>query len=411
MRIALISFEFPPAVAIGGIGAYASEATRMLTAAGHEVEVFAAGNCAESALGREGALVHRIVATDRKIFREAVLPIFAQHHRHRAFEVMESPEVGAEALHIAEAFPEIALVVKLHTPSYLIGQLTYEAPSPAEHLRFALGALRRGRWARLAAPKYDHTMDPEAILTRLADRVAAPSQAIAKRVGTDWNLPLERLATFPLPYRPPESLTHLALPETVRTIGFLGRLEPRKGVIELTQAMPQVLSAFPDIRFRLLGPSWPYRRGDMQSWMLNKLGQYARSVEFVGAVSRENLATELEKCDAIVLPSRWESFGYACLESMAAGRVVIGSQAGGMADFILPGKNGYLVPPFSPEAISNVLCKLVGTEDSCAALAAAGRQSVIQMLAPSTILPWQVGCYETAIEQAKAKRLVTRVNG
>ncbi len=77
--------------------------------------------------------------------------------------------------------------------------------------------------------------------------------------------------------------------------------------------------------------------------------QYCRahlaSIEFVGAVKSEDLAEQLSRCDIMVLPSRWENFPFACWESMAAGRAVVGSVRGGMADVIEHGKSGLLVEP------------------------------------------------------------------
>ena len=400
MRIALISFEYPPAVAIGGIGAYAAEAARMLSAAGEDIEVFAAGTATSSERDANGVLVHRILASERVQFSAALVSVFATRHAERPFDVLESPEVGAEGLAVAEAFPEVARVVKLHTPSYLIHELTYEPPLWSEHLRFTLGALRRGRWARLSAP-IRQVNDPEARLALMADVVAAPCQAIATRVGQDWGLDPSKVQVFSLPYRPSEALLQLPVPTCIRTIGFLGRLEPRKGIIELTRAIPAVLAACPEVRFRFIGPSWPYRREDMKTWMLRQLGRHTKAVTFVGAVDREGLPEALAACDAMILPSRWENFPYACWESLAAGRLVIGSTAGGMADVIQFGVSGYLTPPRAPQEVANMLIKAIRSQADVSLISAKGRLAVLDMLSPECILPKQMKGYAEAISSAR----------
>ena len=231
MRIALFSFEFPPAVAIGGIGAYAWEAAKMLAAAGCEVEVFAAGKTGDEPAKDFGVMVHRFDVNDRASLRKAVLPCFAERHCQCPFDVFESPEIGAEGAEVAMAFPEIASVVKLHTPTYLVSEIGYETPSLLERMRFFLGALRRGRPASLKKRAYDANDDLECRFTRLADEVAAPSRAIGERVGADWSLDSDRISNYSLPFQPAAALLDLPLPTSARTVGYLCRLEARKGVV------------------------------------------------------------------------------------------------------------------------------------------------------------------------------------
>ena len=404
LRLAFISFEFPPAVAIGGIGTYVWESARLLAAAGASVEVFTAGVCTEEPAHLYGIRVHRVASTDRHTFRDAVLPVFAARHRERPFDLIESPEIGAEGAQIAQAFPDLAVIAKLHTPSYLVDSLGQESPTPFERVRFRFGALRRGRWAGLSLSPYNCDKDPECIFTRGADEIAAPSQAIADRLITDWDLNPDRISVFQLPYRPEADMLALPVPTKLRTVGFLGRLEPRKGVVELARSIPIILRRYPLLNFRFLGPSWPYQRGDMEDWIRRYCSRYLDRITFVGPVSREMLPAELAFCDAMVLPSRWENFPFACWETLAAGRVVVGSSAGGMAEVIEPGVSGLLVPPRSPLAIVKAILQLAAQPEQLARLACSGRQRVLDFLAPERILPLQLASYETAISRAALRR-------
>lgn len=404
MRIALISFEFPPAVAIGGIGSYAWEAARMLAGAGVAVEVFAAGTSQQEPASAFGVRVHRVEAGDREAFREAVLPAFAARHGELPFDLIESPEIGAEGAQIAAAFPELAVISKLHTPSYLVGAIGHEAPTIQERLRFRLGALRRGRWAGLGRQPYIREQDPEWVFTRTVDGIDAPSQAIADRLSADWGLDPVKLSVFAYPFQPDPALLDLPIPNQARTIGFLGRLEARKGVVELARAIPHILRQAPHLNFRFLGPSWPYRKSDMETWIRHHCRTTLNHLTFVGPVTREKLAVELGLCDVIVLPSRWENFPFACWESLASGRAVIGSSAGGMADVIQAGKSGLLVQPHSPGAISEAVLSLVQQPEKVGRFGAAGRQRVLDHLAPDRILPLQLASYERAMARAKQRQ-------
>ncbi|MCP9849778.1 glycosyltransferase family 4 protein [Cyanobium sp. Morenito 9A2] len=404
MRIALISYEYPPAVAIGGIGTYAGQASTMLTMAGHSVEVFAAGPPQPEPAETLGVRVHRIAVPSRSSFRSALAPCFLERHRQEAFDVWESPELSAEAEPLLKLAPEVARVVKLHTSSHLLAQIGHEPPTWAQHARFSLGALRRGRLAVLPTVRSDQEWERERAFTLQADEVAAPSQAIGDRITADWGLNPAQVAVFPNPFTPAPGLLELPLPEAVGTVGFLGRLETRKGIFEFAEALRPLLRRHPFLNVRFIGPSWPTQRGEAERWLRRYLHHFINRVTFTGGIASSALARELGVCDVVVLPSRWESFGLVCAESMAAGRVVIGSSAGGMAEQIEHGHSGLLVPPRSPGAITAALEALIEQPALVAPMAAAARQRVLTHLAPERILPLQLASYQRAIERARQRQ-------
>lgn len=407
MRIAFVSYELPPSVAIGGIGTYAYDAVKMLAEHGNEVEVFCAGrhNCAE-VLVHPNVTIHRFDVTDRKSFREMIVGKFGERHLYKNFDVLESPEFGCEGAIVASKYPLIARVVKLHTPRYLVERNSWESPSGFRRLRFTLGGLIRGRWNVLPTQYlYDPTFDLEKEWCLSADEIAAPSQAIANELCLDWSIPKEKVSNYPYPFSPSENLLMLPTIKTVASIGFLGRLEPRKGIVELCEAMPQILEQFPKITVRFIGPSWPYAGTDMQTWISRKLRKYTKQLTFIGAIGRDQLHHELGACDIVCLPSRWESFGLACAEAMASGRAVIGSSAGGMADMIEHGRTGLLVSPRNPKAIADAISQLVREPDKAQEMAFAGRASIQEQLSATRIYPLQMASYHRAIEQASIRNI------
>jgi glycosyltransferase involved in cell wall biosynthesis len=169
------------------------------------------------------------------------------------------------------------------------------------------------------------------------------------------------------------------------------------------QAIPGILRNAPDLRFRFIGPSWPYRGTDIRSVIERRLRKVLGSLEFTGGLSPESIPAELSSCDVIVLPSRWENFPYACWESLASARAVIGSAAGGMAEVIEAGRSGLLVKPEDPKAIRDAILSLVRNPEKARALAVAGRARVLDFLDPAQVLPLQLASYERALMRCAAR--------
>lgn len=91
---------------------------------------------------------------------------------------------------------------------------------------------------------------------------------------------------------------------------------------------------------------------------LAKCQQYVQTnnlqnkVQFLGQVSHESVAGMLRVNDLFCMPSRSEGLPAAPLEAMACGLPVVGTNVGGMNEIIIPGFNGYLCEPNSPNDIA-----------------------------------------------------------
>ena len=126
--------------------------------------------------------------------------------------------------------------------------------------------------------------------------------------------------------------------QSTRTILFVGRLTDIKGLDVLLRAMHG-----PD-HLRLIVAGDGERCNDLES-LARALSVNARFIGRIGAAQREQL---LSVCDIVVIPSRvladgrTEGMPVVCLEAMAAGRVVVASRVGGLAEAIVDGENGLL---------------------------------------------------------------------
>jgi len=126
----------------------------------------------------------------------------------------------------------------------------------------------------------------------------------------------------------------------------LGRLHPGKGQHLLIDAFADIAEAYPDARLVITGEE--VVTGDENLQYRTRLEE---SVRRYGLENRiiltgfvPDAAAVIREADIVLSASFEESFGLAVLEGMAAARPVIASDAGGHADLITHGTNGFLFP-------------------------------------------------------------------
>lgn len=139
-----------------------------------------------------------------------------------------------------------------------------------------------------------------------------------------------------------------ALPEA--TVAFIGRLEIEKGPDTLVAAALRVLETHPESRFVIAGD------GTLGPALRQQALPGGQSIQFLGWAEA---AKVLAANQIIVAPSRVEAQGLAVLEAMAAGRPVVASGVGGLAEMIKDGANGLLVTPDDPAALAAAITRLL----------------------------------------------------
>jgi glycosyltransferase involved in cell wall biosynthesis len=79
------------------------------------------------------------------------------------------------------------------------------------------------------------------------------------------------------------------------------------------------------------------------------------NITFHGTVPHTHIFAEYQRADVLVLPTLSDGFAMAVSEAMSQGIPVITTTSAGAAEFIDPGVNGLIVPPFDSEALVNAL--------------------------------------------------------
>lgn len=141
---------------------------------------------------------------------------------------------------------------------------------------------------------------------------------------------------------------------------YAGRFDFQKGVdvlLEAVEGLEETLSV------RLVG-----------GFVVNELKlpeTLPPHVVNLGWHDRVEVYAQMQACDVLVVPSRWEGFGLVAIEAMRLGVPVIASSVGGLKEILGDGQYGILVPPEDAAALRRVLSSL--TREQLREIAARGR--------------------------------------
>ena len=142
---------------------------------------------------------------------------------------------------------------------------------------------------------------------------------------------------------------------------YVGRLEPLKGLDLLLQTAAQ-LETCQKVRVLVVGGD---TNGDKEMARLQDMAKTLNVedvFDFVGRVDQSDLPLYYNAADVCVVPSYYESFGLAALESMACGTPVVAAMVGSLSSIVKHGHTGYLKSWRCPEAFANSLEMIISSD-------------------------------------------------
>jgi D-inositol-3-phosphate glycosyltransferase len=156
---------------------------------------------------------------------------------------------------------------------------------------------------------------------------------------------------------------------------FVGRLEAIKGIGLLLQGLARIRSDLDlpsDLRPTLVIVGEAEEKNPWKD-QADRLG-LSPWVLFAGAQPRKKMPLYYAACDAVVIPSRYESFGLVALEAAACGCPVIATSVGGLPYAVRQDRTGLLVPMDDVEALALAIRRLLIDDKLANRLGGEGRK-------------------------------------
>jgi glycogen synthase len=410
MHFLFLASEFPPMP--GGIATYLGHATRMFSRAGHRVTVLTVGDTPGTQALEENIQIIRLaphlVRSAPKIYRklshwpslsfqfaEALIDYLNTSGERP--DIIEAQDNGALAYYLlqrrlVEATPlsGIPILLYLHWPEIentrcnRVGQYRFPAYWVGRMERFCFNA---------------------------ADALLSPSQFLREQIISQGytNQPID---VIPLPACDPDGKPNAAsgTPQP-GDIVCVGRLEYRKGIMQLVAACADLWAKGFNFRLTIIGsekPPYEYYGRPLSAIVEEKYGSHLRSGQLImqGPLPQAQLFQRLNTAWAVVIPSLSDNYPYTSCEAMLAGKVVLASTSGGQSEMIgTNGQNGYIFDWANAETFERAM--QAALDLSVAENLTLGRnaqQRITALTSYETILPQRLDHYYQTIKQAEARR-------
>jgi len=353
MRIVLVSQEYPPETAHGGIATQTYLKAHGLASLGHEVLVISHAIDHKRSEYRDGDVsVTRIPGFEDRFsigteaarwvtYSVAVAEEMSRLNAKSPIQIIDFPEWACESyIHLLnrQEWNHIPTVIQLHGPLVMFAH--------------TMG------WPEIDSELYRVGTAMEGTCLRLADAVFSSSSCSANWCAAHYGLDRDEIPILHTGidcelFRPVD------VPKAKRpTIIFVGKLERNKGIAILLEASLQLTKDFPDLQVRILGSGNPVLIGELRAQAI--AAGAPDLLDLQGFVGREDLPAQLSSAHVFAAPSEYEGGpGFVYLEAMACGLPVIACEGNGASEVITNAKHGYLVPPKNSDALVTALRELL----------------------------------------------------
>lgn len=383
MRILQVTDTYPPV--LGGLELHVQQLAIELALRNHQVDVATLSGVAPARTVREGAVtVHRIGGWSR-----VLEPLYADP-THRFHPTVPDPGMMWELASIIRG----RKIEVVHAHSWIVNSLLPLLPTrrtklvvtmhdyglvcPKKTMVFRTGAECTGprfdkcvACARLqyGAPRSMVLTSGLSLMSRLHGRVGcyvAVSRAVARAcqgVVRHGQPPIRVIPPF-VPddvFQAGRSGRPGFVPQEGQYLMFAGALTHHKGLDVLLEAWSGVAPAVPLVLAGLRWPESPTR--------------FPAGVHLAENVPRSDVLRAWAHSIAGVVPSTWpEPHALVAMEAMAAGRPVVASRVGGLADIVTDGVTGLLVSPGNVPELQAALQRVVDDPEGCARMGTAARE-------------------------------------
>jgi glycosyltransferase involved in cell wall biosynthesis len=182
---------------------------------------------------------------------------------------------------------------------------------------------------------------------------------------------------------------------------YIGRVDPKKGAISLSNALPSVFEILPDINVRFAGVESYYDRSGRpgREIIADIVGsEHAKQLCFLGRLEHSKLVKEINDATVCILPSHIEDFPCAVIEAMACGKAVIASSRAYGGEVLVHNHSGMLVDPLDKEQMARTIIELMNNPEKRTYLGRNARTLIEARNSLDVVLAANIRYYESVLK-------------
>lgn len=188
---------------------------------------------------------------------------------------------------------------------------------------------------------------------------------------------------------------------STHTLLFVGRIYPVKGLVNLIKAWHILHEStcstwFKNWKLRIVGPDEAGHQSELES-LVRELN-LVDSVEFPGPKFGDDLSTEYDNCDCLVLPSFTENFGATIVDALAHGKPCIASTFTPWRELQDRGCGWWVCN--DPEPLANAIKEMMSLDDGVRkAMGEKGRKLVEEKYTWAAVAETMIAKYKAIISR------------
>jgi len=370
----MVTSEFPPD--LGGIAYYVYYLSRKLIQRGHEVTVITRGSANRTV---------RDIVDGIDVFKVSFFPLYPFHiWAHGVFvrRLLELLEPKLDLIHLHTPLPppiktSLPIITTVHTSM---------KTDARHHEILDLYSLAARMQLMFVYPLI------ESKLLSLSKKVTTVSFSVARELQ-EYGLDPGELAVVGNGVDEKSFIPLRNKKSTEKYVLFTGGLLARKGLFDFIECAEHICKVRSDVKFVICGTGY----------FLHKLEERVRrmglqkQIVFLGYVTRSRLIQTYQNATVHVVPSHYEGLPTVLLEAMSCGLPVVATNVGGNNEVISSGKNGFLVPPKSPEVLAKIVLSLLDDDILREKIGNAARKTIEKCYTWDTIADNILRCYENML--------------
>lgn len=201
-----------------------------------------------------------------------------------------------------------------------------------------------------------------------------------------------------------DSVYHAWGMQDKKYILFFGTLKYAKGIQVVANLVYELLDRYPDISLVLAGnvtvvedkEGNPIKADEL---VIRNAGEYADRVIYAGALPREQLYPFIQNAVLCLLPSRIENLANACVEAMAMGRIVVGTNGASFEQLIEDRVSGFLCERDNPASYLQAIDEALQMSDQERKRMSQAAVETTKRLAPDKVYENYLAYYQKVIRE------------